>query len=400
MSITEKAIKAVDINNLYKHILSLEGIKHALDSYDALIRAGEYIEKSLQQYNISTNRHYFTVEGIDEEFFNVEGGLIGPMDLSNPTFLVTNHYDTVYSTPGADDNASGVAVMLEVARVLSELNFKKNVIFVSFNLEEFSPSLQSPIRKIGIKCGIFDEKFRYISWPLKKFADKFKKQIIASGPAKPFLNQDEWNKFEAEAKLELKDNELTFFKEQNKIFCESAQDDPFGRNYCLGSDAYSKYIIENKMNIEGVINLESVGFATNEPHSQRLPSGISLDMFRTHSTDHEQLIGNYITIIGDENSQILTNTFFDSSQHNLIKLPCACLDVPLNYEGIKQTMPDLLRSDHAPFWRFGIPAIMVTDTANFRNPYYHTGGDTINTLDFPFMKKICQTTLSTIINMF
>jgi Zn-dependent M28 family amino/carboxypeptidase len=168
----------------------------------------------------------------------------------------------------------------------------------------------------------------------------------------------------------------------------------------LGSDAYSKNVVEKKMNIAGVINLESVGFATNEPYSQRLPRGISLDMFKTHSTDHDQLIGNYITIIGDENSQTLINTFFNSSQHDLIKLPCACLDIPLNYEGIKQTMPDLLRSDHAPFWRFGIPAIMVTDTANFRNPYYHTGGDTINTLDFPFMKKICQTTLSTIINMF
>ncbi len=396
----KKAIEAVDINNLYEHILSLEGVKHALDSYDMLIQAGEYIEKSLQQYDITTNRHFFTVEGIEKDFFNVEGFLKAPMDLSKPTFLITNHYDTVYSTPGADDNASGVAVMLEVARVLSKLNFKKNIIFVSFNLEEFSPSLQNPIRKIGSKYGVFDRKYRYISWPLKKYTDQFKKQIIASGPTKPFLDEDEWNKFEAKGKLELKNKELKFFKEQNRIFRESARDDPFGRSFCLGSDAYSKYVVEKKMNLAGIINLESIGFATNEPYSQRLPRGISLDMFKTHSTDHKQLIGNYITIIGDENSQVLTNTFFNSSQHDLIKLPCACLDVPLNYEGIKQTMPDLLRSDHAPFWRLGIPAIMVTDTASFRNPFYHTGGDTINTLDFPFMKKICQTTLSTIISMF
>lgn len=400
LSMIKNAIEAVDISNLYKHILSLEGVKHALDSYDMLIQAGEYIEKSLQQYGITTNRHFFDVEGIDEDFFNVEGSLEDHMDLSNPTFIITNHYDTVFSTPGADDNASGVAVMLEVARVLSELNFEKNINFVSFNLEEFSPGLQNPIRKIGIECGVFDENYRYISWPVKKYADQFKKQIIASGPAKPFLDEDEWNKFEAELDSELKNNEIIFFKEQNRIFRESAQDDPFGRSFCLGSDAYSKYVVDKKMNIAGVINLESVGFATNEPFSQRLPRGISLDMFKTHSTDRKQMIGNYITIIGDENSQTLTNTFFNSSQHDSIKLPCACLDIPLNYEGIKQTMPDLLRSDHAPFWRFGIPAIIVTDTANFRNPYYHTGGDTINTLDFPFMKKICQATLSTIINMF
>ena len=164
-------------------------------------------------------------------------------------------------------------------------------------------------------------------------------------------------------------------------------------------DAYSKYLIKNRMNIIGVINLESVGFVSIEPHSQRLPRGTSLDMYKTHSTDQNQMIGNYISIIGDENSQNLTNTFFKSSQHESIELPCASLDVPLDYKGIKQNIPDLLRSDHAPFWRFGIPAIMVTDTASFRNPYYHTGGDTINTIDFPFMKKICQATLATIIKL-
>ena len=399
MAIIEKVIGAVDINNLYQHIFSLEGVKHALDSYKELSKAGEYIEKSLQQINVKTNRLFFNVDGIDEEFFNVEGLLIDDMDPSEPTLLITNHYDTVYSTPGADDNASGVAVMLEVARVLSNSDFKKNIIFTSFNLEEFSPSLQKPIRELGIKYGVFDEQYRYTSWPLKKFADKFKKLRIASGPAKEFLSQDEWNNFKAEAKLELNENELNFFKEQNRIFRESTQEDPFGRSFLIGSAAYAKYVKEKNMNVSGVINLESVGFATNEPYSQRLPKGISLDMFKTHSTDHNQMIGNYITIIGDENSQALTNAFFDSSQHDLIKLPCACLDVPLDYEGIKQTMPDLLRSDHAPFWRFKIPAIMVTDTANFRNPYYHTGGDTINTLDFLFMKKICQTTLLTIINL-
>ena len=394
----KKAIEAVDINNIYQHILSLEGVKHALDSYNELTQAGEYIEKSLQQFNIKTNRLYFNVDGMDEEFFNVEGSLMAKMDFSDPSLVIANHYDTVYSTPGADDNASGVAIMLEVARVLNNLEIEENVIFTSFNLEEFSPSLQDPIRELGIKFGVYDKHYRFTSWPLKKYADNFKKRIIASGPANPYLDVDEWNNFEAEAKQELNDNELNFFKEQNRIFRESAQEDPFGRSFLIGSEAYAKYVREKNMNIMGVINLESVGFATEEPYSQRLPKGITLDMFKTHNVDHNKMIGNYITIIGDTNSQALTNAFFNSSQHDSIQLPCASLDIPLDYEGIKQNMPDLLRSDHAPFWRLGIPAIMVTDTATFRNPYYHTGGDTINTLNFPFMKKICQATLLTIIN--
>ncbi len=57
---------------------------------------------------------------------------------------------------------------------------------------------------------------------------------------------------------------------------------------------------------------------------------------------------------------------------------------------------DTLRSDHAPFWRENIPALMITDTANFRYPYYHTKADTIDKLDFDFIKKITQVTIATI----
>lgn len=391
-----KKDNVVDINRLYNYVLSLEGIKHALDSFDALVQGAEYIEKTLQHFGLATNRQSFPVTGLNKEFFNVEGVLEKEIDRSKPVLLVTSHFDTVYSTPGADDNASGVAAMLEVARVLKERNYDKNVIFVSFNLEEFSPELQSEIREVGKELSIYDDSFRFLSWPLKKYAGVFKKQIIAKGPAKSFLNEDEWKKFEAEAKSELTENGLLFFKEQNRIFRESAQDDPFGRSFCLGSSAYSKYAVEKKMNIAGVLNLESIGFTSSKPHSQTLPTGVRLDMFETHDIDPEQMVGNFITVFSDANSKELANAFFAATKQDTIGLPCAVLAVPLNYQEIKQNMPDLLRSDHAPFWRDNIPAIMITDTATFRNPYYHTGGDTISTLDFPFMKKVCQATLTTI----
>jgi hypothetical protein len=396
MSFAGKSNMTVDINRLYNHIRSLEGIKHALDSPDALGQAAEYIEKTLQHYGLATSRHSFSVRGLNKEFYNVVGTLEAESDFSKPTLMVASHFDTVYSTPGADDNASGVAAMLEVARILKELHYDKNVIFVGLNLEEFSPELQSEIRKIGKDLGIYDESFRFMSWLLKKYAALFKKQIIAKGPAKSFLNEEEWSTFQANAKHELQEEELRFFKEQNRIFREAAQDDPFGRSFCLGSSAYSKHVVEKKMNIVGLLNLESVGFTSSKPYSQTLPAGVRLEMFETHGIDDSQMIGNYIKVIGDENSKELVDAFFAATKRETIDLPCACLAVPLNYEGIKQTMPDLLRSDHAPFWRLNIPAIMITDTATFRNPYYHTGGDTISTLDFPFMKKVCQATLATI----
>ncbi|MFQ5981185.1 MAG: M28 family peptidase [Candidatus Heimdallarchaeota archaeon] len=393
---TGKNDDVVDINRLYNHILSLEGIKHSLDSFDALVQGAEYIEKTLQQYGLATNRKFFPVKGLNKEFYNVEGVLEKDMDHSKPTLLVTSHFDTVYTTPGADDNASGVAAMLEVARVLKERNYDKNVIFVSFNLEEFSPELQSEIRKVGKELSIYDESFRFRSWPLKKYASVFKQQIIAKGPVKGFLDDQEWIKFAADAQSELTESELLFFEEQNRIFRESAQDDPFGRSFCLGSNAYSKYVVEKKMNVAGVVNLESIGFTSSKPNSQTFPEGVRLDMFETHDIDAEQMLGNFITVFSDANSKELASAFFAATKRDTVSLPCAVLAVPLNYQEIKQNMPDLLRSDHAPFWRCNIPAIMITDTATFRNPYYHTGGDTINTLDFPFMKKVCQATLATI----
>ena len=64
---------------------------------------------------------------------------------------------------------------------------------------------------------------------------------------------------------------------------------------------------------------------------------------------------------------------------------------------IAESMPDTLRSDHAHFWKAGIPAVMLTDTAEFRNPFYHTPGDTIETLDFDFMKKVCEAVAATLV---
>ena len=63
-------------------------------------------------------------------------------------------------------------------------------------------------------------------------------------------------------------------------------------------------------------------------------------------------------------------------------------DVPL--EMIRQISHHLLRSDHAPFWRAGLPALMWTDTAEFRNPHYHRPTDTPETLDYEFLAGVTR----------
>ena len=63
-------------------------------------------------------------------------------------------------------------------------------------------------------------------------------------------------------------------------------------------------------------------------------------------------------------------------------------DVPLG--SIRRSVPHVLRSDHAPFWEAGLPALMWTDTAEFRNPHYHLPTDTPDTLDYDFMAGVTR----------
>jgi hypothetical protein len=67
-------------------------------------------------------------------------------------------------------------------------------------------------------------------------------------------------------------------------------------------------------------------------------------------------------------------------------VPCEFLPVPFS----GRVVPDTRRSDHAAFWDLGYPAIMVTDTANMRNPHYHRPSDRIDTLDLEFLAAVCM----------
>src|SRR5215213_9001123 len=65
-------------------------------------------------------------------------------------------------------------------------------------------------------------------------------------------------------------------------------------------------------------------------------------------------------------------------------VPCEFVPVPF----CGRILPDTRRSDHASFWNLGYPAVMVTDTANMRNPHYHRPSDCIETLDLDFLTSV------------
>jgi Zn-dependent M28 family amino/carboxypeptidase len=118
---------------LRAHVTALAGERHPQSSPSALAEAISYVEAHLTSVGLAVERHEFTFRG--QRFENVVARKAAATP-SRPRVLVGAHFDTVPGTPGADDNASGVAAMLEAARLLSSFELDAAVEFAGFNLEE------------------------------------------------------------------------------------------------------------------------------------------------------------------------------------------------------------------------------------------------------------------------
>jgi hypothetical protein len=124
---------AVSIDRIRSHIRALEGVRHPVTAPEALEHAADYITESLNSLGYEMAEHRFPDNG--RSFRNVIATRCG-LNRPQERVVVIAHFDTVAGTPGADDNASGVAVMLELAWVLAQVRFERTVQFIGVNLEE------------------------------------------------------------------------------------------------------------------------------------------------------------------------------------------------------------------------------------------------------------------------
>lgn len=121
--------------NLKSHVIFLSekiGERNYLDT-EKLNKAADYIEEKFRSYKCSVKRQPFTVE--DKTYYNIEAEVRGTSD-KDKIIVIGAHYDTIAGTPGADDNASGVAGILELARLASEKPLPYTIRLVAFALEE------------------------------------------------------------------------------------------------------------------------------------------------------------------------------------------------------------------------------------------------------------------------
>jgi Zn-dependent M28 family amino/carboxypeptidase len=151
-----------------------------------------------------------------------------------------------------------------------------------------------------------------------------------------------------------------------------------GEEYDLaGSRAFVRRLGRGRL--EQVHVLEMVGYASRAPGSQQNP----IPPVRVPS------VGDFLGLVGTHRSRKLLDHVLAAADASPIPVQGLYLP-PVPLEVIRRLAPNVFRSDHAPFWEAGTPALMWTDTAEFRNPHYHLPSDTPETLDYDFLAGVTR----------
>ncbi|GAA4112877.1 M28 family peptidase [Aquimarina addita] len=150
------------------------------------------------------------------------------------------------------------------------------------------------------------------------------------------------------------------------------EEPPFFRTKQMGSYVHAKHLFDKKSKVIGMICLEMIGFFRDEENSQQYPIPSMKSLYGS--------IGNYITVVHKTDNGTFGKYFIKRTKENQLLETKSFLGIP-GVSGVDF-------SDHLNYWNFGYSAIMITDTAMFRNMNYHRESDTMETLDINKMKLV------------
>lgn len=240
----------------------------------ALAAAEAYIRRTFEAQGYRVNVQEFDYEGRRVANLEVERrGTMHPQEI----IVVGAHYDSVRGSPGANDNGSGVAALLELARHFAGRETARTVRFVAFVNEE-----------------------------------------------PPFFHTDD-----------------------------------------MGSGYYARAARGRNDDIRAMFSLETIGYYRDEPNSQHYPAFLSF-----FYPDR----GNFLGFVANFRSRRLMQQAVTAFR--------AASDFPVEHIATFAAIPGIDWSDHYSFWRQGYPALMITDTALYRYPHYHSAHDTPDKLDY------------------
>jgi Zn-dependent M28 family amino/carboxypeptidase len=256
---------------------------------DALARAVAYIEGALTAAGYRVRRQtyetppeaFYRMAGVERNFVNLEGERPGSGRAAE-IVVVGAHYDTVLGAPGANDNGSGVAALLALARRFVGRAPARTVRFVAFANEEV-----------------------YFQQP--------------------------W----------------------------------------MGSLVYARALRQRGDRVVTMLSLETMGYYSDEPGSQRYPPPLGL-LYPS--------AGNFIGFVGNVGSRAQVRAAVAAFRRHA--------RVPSEGAALPPILPGIAWSDHWAFWQAGYPGVMVTDTAPYRYPHYHTRLDTPDRIDYDRLARV------------
>jgi Zn-dependent M28 family amino/carboxypeptidase len=276
-----QTVLAAELERDVQHLAGEIG-ERSLRRYPQLVRAAEWIETELRAAGYTPRRQHFA-DG-DKVYWNIEAELRGSQR-PDEIVLVGAHYDSAAGSPGANDNGTGVAALLALARAMHDARPARTLRFVWFANEE---------------------------------APHFREPTMGS----------------------------------------------------LHSAYRSK---QRSDDIVAMLSLETIGYFTNAPYSQHYPLVVEPFYPKT---------GNFIAFVGNSASRALVRRAVQSFRRSA-RFPSEGAALPASVQGVGW-------SDQWSFWQQGYPALMVTDTAPFRYPHYHTPRDTPDRVDYAQLARVTQ----------
>ncbi|MGB5960071.1 MAG: M28 family peptidase [Coleofasciculaceae cyanobacterium] len=260
--------------------LSSEIGEHNFYQYKKLVEAANFLEASLTASGYKVQRQTYQVT--KQTFSNLEVEIKGT-NRYNEIVVIGGHYDSVLGSPGGNDNSSGAAAVLELARIFAGKKTSRTLRFVEFVNEE----------------------------------------------------------------------------------------PPFFQTNDMGSMVYAKRCRKRGENVVAMVSLETIGYYSNEPGSQKYTFPINL---------FYPSVGNFIGFIGNPVSgNLVRNAIASFRRHT---------QYPSEGVALPDKVPGVGWSDQWAFWQQGYPGVMVTDTAPFRYPYYHTLDDTPDKINYERMARV------------
>lgn len=292
MNPSELSIVVLNARRIVTALASQYPSRHGFNP-GVLNESADFIEREFRALGYDVESHFYDGNGARVRNLIVEKT---GRSAEKPCIVIGAHYDTVIGTPGADDNASGIAGLVELARLLKSYASTRTIRFVAFPHEE----------------------------------------------------------------------------------------PPYFYTSLMGSRMYVEKLKQDGETVLGMLCLEMLGYA-GETYHQSYPAPLMRLLGRYPR------YGNFIGLVGNFGSLRLMSVV-----RKAMRTHCSVGVESLTAPGFISPM---FLSDHSSFWRKGIPAVMVTDSAFLRNPHYHLPSDTPDTLNYDFLARVVDGIRATVLEL-